>query len=79
MFLCTLIEKERYRWTYGRKWRPKRMPDSELKLPMDKEGKPDWTYMEEYISTLPFSQFIVKYISRFKQEVSMPVNPLFRN
>ena len=25
MFLCSLIEKERYRWTYGRKWRPKRI------------------------------------------------------
>jgi hypothetical protein len=55
MFLCSLIEKERYRWTYGRKWRPKRMPSSLIKLPVDKTGIPDWKYMEDYIKSLPYS------------------------
>lgn len=34
LFICTLIEKEKYRWAYGRKWRPSRMPDSTIKLPI---------------------------------------------
>lgn len=34
VFVCTLIEKEKYRWAYGRKWRPSRMPDSTIKLPV---------------------------------------------
>ncbi len=55
MFLCSLIEKERYRWTYGRKWRPKRMPSSLIKLPVDVSGKPDWQFMEDYIKSLPYS------------------------
>ena len=55
MFLCSLIEKERYRWTYGRKWRPKRMPSSLIKLPVDKTGDPDWRYMEDFIKSLPYS------------------------
>ena len=55
MFLCTLIEKERYRWAYGRKWRPKRMPASRIKLPVNSEGNPDWEYMENYIKGLPYS------------------------
>lgn len=55
MFLCTLIEKERYRWAYGRKWRPKRMPASRIKLPVNSEGYPDWEYMENYIKGLPYS------------------------
>jgi len=55
MFLCTLIEKERYRWTYGRKWRPKRMPSSLIKLPIDGDGLPDWNYMETYVKSLPYS------------------------
>lgn len=55
LFLCTLIEKERFRWAYGRKWRPKRMPDSIIKLPVTKEGKPDWQFMEDYIKSLPYS------------------------
>lgn len=55
MFLCTLIEKERYRWTYGRKWRPKRMPSSLIKLPVDANNTPDWQFMEDYIKSLPYS------------------------
>jgi len=55
MFLCTIIEMEQFRWAYGRKWRPKRMPDSLIKLPVDKEGDPDWKFMEEYIKGLPYS------------------------
>jgi len=59
MFLCTLIEKERYRWAYGRKWRPKRMPDSLIKLPIIKDingnKSPDWDFMEKYIKNLPYS------------------------
>lgn len=58
MFLCSLIEKERYRWTYGRKWRPKRMPSSMIKLPVDASGNPDWQFMEDYIKSLPYSKNI---------------------
>lgn len=49
LFLCTLIEKERFRWAYGRKWRPIRMPSSKIKLPVTKEGTPDWKYMEDFV------------------------------
>lgn len=56
MFLCTLIETERYRWAYGRKWRPKRMPSSLIKLPIIKNGTPDWQFMENYIKSLPYSK-----------------------
>lgn len=55
LFICTLISLERYRWAYGRKWRPSRMPASVLKLPVDNDGKPDWVFMEKYIKSLPYS------------------------
>jgi type I restriction-modification system DNA methylase subunit len=59
IFLCTLIEKEKYRWAYGRKWRPKRMPSSLIKLPIRKDDNeeiiPDWDFMESFIKTLPYS------------------------
>lgn len=58
MFLCTLIELEKYRWDYGRKWRPTRMPKSEIKLPTTPEGLPDWNFMEKYIKTLHYSKAI---------------------
>ena len=49
LFLCTIIEKERFRWAYGRKWRPIRMPSSKIKLPVTPEGTPDWKYMEDFV------------------------------
>lgn len=55
IFLCTLIELEQYRWAYGRKWRPKRMPSSLIKLPVKSDGTPDWIFMENYIKSLPYS------------------------
>lgn len=55
LFVCTLIEKEKYRWAYGRKWRPTRMPGSLIKLPITSSWTPDWQFMEEYINSLPYS------------------------
>lgn len=49
LFLCTIIEKERFRWAYGRKWRPIRMPSSKIKLPVTPDGSPDWQYMEDFV------------------------------
>lgn len=56
MFLCSLIELEQYRWAYGRKWRPVRMPSSLIKLPVTSTGEPDWQFMEDYIKGLPYSK-----------------------
>ena len=56
LFLCAIIGLEKYRWSYGRKWRPLRMPSSIIKLPINKEGNPDWQFMEDYIKSLPYSK-----------------------
>ena len=58
MFICTLIRLEQYRWNYGRKWRPTRMPDSIIKLPVNDNGNPNWEFMENYIKSLPYSASI---------------------
>ena len=58
MFLCSLIEMEQFRWAYGRKWRPVRMPNSLIKLPVTVEGTPDWQFMEDYIKSQPYSKSI---------------------
>jgi hypothetical protein len=55
MFLITVIRQERYRFTFGRKWHLERMRASEIKLPVCKDGRPDWAFMERYINSLPFS------------------------
>ena len=56
IFLSTVIEVDRYRWGYGRKWRPKRMPDSIIKLPIDSAGNPDWDHMAKFVRSLSHSE-----------------------
>lgn len=54
-FFVTLIRLEKFRFNYGRKWETERMKESLMKLPVDKKGIPDFTFMEEYIKSLPYS------------------------
>lgn len=51
LFVATVIQHDRYRWSYGRKWTLGRMKKSKLKLPAT-NGNPDWDYMENYIKSL---------------------------
>ena len=58
IFICTLIEKEQYRFCYGRKWDLEAMKKSRIKLPVTPSGEPDWKFMEDYIKSLPYSKNI---------------------
>ncbi|MEK7524394.1 MAG: restriction endonuclease subunit S [Patescibacteria group bacterium] len=58
LFLCAVIRKEKYRFNYGRKWHMERMNISKIRLPVEKNGQPDFQYMENYIKSLPFSSQI---------------------
>ncbi|MBO4875362.1 MAG: restriction endonuclease subunit S [Bacteroidales bacterium] len=55
LFLTTIINKEKYRFNYGRKWDKELMESSKIKLPIDEQGNPDWQWMEDYIKGLPYS------------------------
>lgn len=52
LFVASIIMKDRYRWGYGRKWRPERMVKSKINLPATNEGKPDWDWMEKFMKSL---------------------------
>ena len=58
LFIGTVIMKDRYRWTYGRKWRPERMMKSKIKLPAKADGTLDYEFMENYIKSLPYGDKI---------------------
>ena len=51
LFLTTLINKEKYRYNYGRKWDKELMKASMIKLPV-KDKDPDWGWIEKYIKEL---------------------------
>ncbi len=58
-FLCTIIMQDKYRWSYGRKPHDvKKFGKSFIKLPITKEGLPDWLFMEKYIKNLPYGDRI---------------------
>lgn len=48
MFLVTIIDRERPRYSYGRKWK-NTLKATKLLLPCDEQGKVDWYAMERYI------------------------------
>ncbi len=48
LFLKTLIELEKYKWSYGRQIRLEDCKKLRIKLP-SKDNKPDWKYMEQYM------------------------------
>ncbi len=51
MFLIPILKLEKKKYMYGRKWTLELMRDTIIKLP-SKNNKPDFEYMEEYISNL---------------------------
>ncbi len=60
LFLVTLINREQYRYNYGRKCSQKKLKCSKIKLPsiVNECGKrvPNWQWMEDFIKTLPYSE-----------------------
>lgn len=66
LFVATVIMHDRYRWDYGRKWRPKRMVYSEIKLPIkqDEEGNPIIDEERKYSQCgfIPDWEYMEKYI-----------------
>ena len=59
LFVATVIGLDKYRWDYGRKWRPERMVKSTIRLPARRENGeyvPDWNYMRDYVKALPYNK-----------------------
>lgn len=51
IFLTTIINKEKYRFNYGRKWDKQLMLQSTIKLPVNESGTPDWDFMESFVAS----------------------------
>ena len=54
LFLTTVLNKEQYRYNYGRKASQSRLKQRSIKLPLKKDD-PDWEFMSNYIKSLPYS------------------------
>jgi hypothetical protein len=58
LFISTILQKDRYRYSYGRTLSKATFLQSRIKLPVTPEGTPDWQFMENYIKSLPYSKNI---------------------
>jgi len=57
-FIITIIRKEKYRFSYWRKWWLEKMKTSKIKLPVDDSWNPDFQFMENYIKSLSYSKYL---------------------
>ncbi|GFG51556.1 restriction endonuclease subunit S [Mycolicibacterium agri] len=55
LFAAAVIRFERGRFTYGYKWNLTRMKKTQIRLPVNSDGDPDWDYMDTVMRGLPFS------------------------
>ena len=65
LFICEVIELERFRYTYGRKWNLPQMRETEIRLPAKADGSPDWAHMEKLILELPFASIAYRHSPHF--------------
>jgi len=58
LFICTVIKNESTRFAFNNKWKKEIMETSSIPLPATAQGSPDFVFMEKYIKSLPYSNFI---------------------
>lgn len=54
LFITTLINKENYKYSYGRAFNTKNIINTKIPLPF-RNNNIDWGYMENYIKSLPYA------------------------
>lgn len=57
LFLCTILDRERPKYSFGRKY-GKYVKGTKILLPTTSDNTPDWEFMENYIKSLPYSSNI---------------------
>ncbi|MDI9356889.1 MAG: N-6 DNA methylase [Chitinophagaceae bacterium] len=58
LFFVTILNKECFRYNYGRKRNQTRIKNQKLFLPVKQNNEIDFEYMENYIKSLPYSHLL---------------------
>lgn len=59
LFIKTLLEKERYRYSYGRAFTMDNIKKTLVRLPIEQTGKPDWERIRAFIKSFPYCDHLV--------------------
>ena len=54
LFVTCLLRRERYRYSYGRAYKLDLIKNTMIRLPADKDGNPDWKWVEDYVRSRPY-------------------------
>lgn len=54
LFIVAMLQREQYKYSYGRAYLMDRIKGTFVKLPADDNGNPDWQFIENYIKSLPY-------------------------
>ncbi len=60
IFLRPIIEAFGVKYNFAREISDSRLAKEDIILPVNKQGLPDWEYMESYIKSLPYSSSIIE-------------------
>lgn len=52
LFFITIINKERFKYSYGRAVYSNEISRMIIKLPVENDGTPDWKFMESYVKSI---------------------------
>jgi len=63
-FLVSIIDKERFRYSYGRKFQGSKIKETEILIPVTNEDEPDWQYMENFVKNK-----IIQLLPNFSKNV----------
>lgn len=66
LFLCTVIKKNKFKFSYGRKWTLEQMKNTIIYLPST-NGKPDYKFMDKYINNLKIKHIKTKNSNTLKK------------
>ena len=66
-FITTIADRVRGKYTFGYKRNQARLKKEILTLPIDENGEPNWTYMENFIKNIEQKQIknILKYLDEY--------------
>ncbi len=58
LFLATIINKENFKYSYGRKFNQEKIKKTKIKVPVNEKNIIDLIYIEKYMKGLPYSEKI---------------------
>lgn len=71
LFLVTILDLERYRFSFGRKYGKRQIHHISIKLPSTLDNQPDWKFMEYYIKSLPYSSSLKEMSKKGLSDVEL--------